>query len=426
MTRALLVSLSAPEMDRLAVELAKRGALNGYVRRYANKNRWWERSLAKVPGFGSAYASTLGRRQPPAGLDNSLVIEAGFAADVGAAITNRLGRSVPNLATRVAKRLQIRTEEAVTQAAADHVAQADVVIGSYHVASAAFTRARALGRRTILNYPIAHHRWQYRFYAEQARREPAFAAALPDFGTDADRERHANLLDGEIALADLILVGSHFVRDTFISEGIPAERLQVIPYGADSQRFTPLAQPKPGASPFRALFVGQLGERKGISYLLKAYQAFRKADTELHLVGDYVRGSDVYAPYRSLYRHTQNVPQKLLPDLMRSADVFVFPTLVEGMPMVVLEAMACGLPVIVTPNGPAEVVRDGVDGFVIPCGDTQALVDRLERLYRDHDLRLQMGRNARQQAERWPWARYARVAADVVLGAPATDQERAA
>lgn len=426
MTRTLIVSLSAPEMDRLAVELARRGALNGYVRRYANKDRWWERSLAKVPGFGSAYASTLGRRQPPAGLDHSLVIEAGVAPDVAAAVANRLGRSVPSLATHVAKRLQIRTERAVTHAAAHHVSEADVVVGSYHVSTSAFERARALGRTTVLNYPIAHHRWQHRFYSEQARREPGFAAALPDFGTEADRERHASLLDGEIALADLILVGSHFVRDTFVSEGIPAERLHVIPYGADSQRFTPLPEPKPAGSPFRALFVGQLGERKGISYLLKAYQAFRKADTELHLVGDYVRGSEVYAPYRNLYQHTQNVPQKLLPDLMRSADVFIFPTLVEGMPMVVLEAMACGLPVIVTPNGPGEVVRDGVDGYVIPCGDAQAIVDRLERLYRNRDLRLEMGRNARQQAERWPWTRYARAAADLVLSAPASVQERAA
>ena len=101
--------------------------------------------------------------------------------------------------------------------------------------------------------------------------------------------------------------------------------------------------------------------------------------------------------------------------MYRAADVFVFPTLLEGLGLVVLEAMACGLPVIVTPRGPDEVVRDGVDGYVVPAGDSNAIIEALERLYSDAELRLQLGRNARLQAERWSWARYASAAADNVL-----------
>ena len=69
--------------------------------------------------------------------------------------------------------------------------------------------------------------------------------------------------------------------------------------------------------------------------------------------------------------------------MYRAADVFVFPTLVEGLGLVVLEAMACGLPVIVTSRGPDEVVRDGVDGYVVPAGDSTAIIEALERLYAD-------------------------------------------
>jgi glycosyltransferase involved in cell wall biosynthesis len=413
MTRALLVSLSAPEMDRLAVELAARKSLVGVVRRYVNKHRWWERALAGTPRFGGIYASTLGRRVPPAGLDTSLVIEAGVAADVAAAITSRIGRRFPGFQNRYGSGLLKSAELGVANVAGRHVTRADVVVGSYHVALPAFRQARASGRKTVLNYPIAHHRWQYRFYAEQARKFPQFAAALPQFGS---MEEHAAALDPEIELADLILVGSGFVRDSFLAEGVPSEKIRVIPYGADSQRFTPLPEPRRNPDPFRLLFVGQIGERKGISHLLNAYRMFRKKDTELHIVGNYAPGREVYAGYRDLYRHTANVAQKQLPDLMRAADVFVFPTLVEGMPMVVLEAMACGLPVIVTPNGPGDVVRDGVDGFIVPPGDSAAIVERLERLYSDADLRLEMGRNARQQAEKWSWSRYATSAAETVLG----------
>jgi glycosyltransferase involved in cell wall biosynthesis len=167
---------------------------------------------------------------------------------------------------------------------------------------------------------------------------------------------------------------------------------------------------------FRVLFVGQLGERKGLSYLLDAYREFRNADTELHLVGDFVKGADVYRAQAPLFRHTPNVPQADLPAVCAAADVFVLPSLVEGMPLAVLEAMACGLPVVATPRGAADVVRDGVDGFIVPPGDSGAIRARLEQLYRDSALRASMGRNARQRAEQWSWQRYASAAADVVLG----------
>lgn len=409
---ALLVSLSAPEMDRLATELAARGKLATLVRRYLNKNRRWERLIARLPVLRGAYASTFGRRVAPVGVEHALIREAGTSWDFAAAFVNRAGRNVPALVAPLGKRLQLNLERAVANVATRHVTAEHVVVGSYHVALPAFAKAKRIGARTILNYPIAHHRWQYRFFAEQAERNPQFAAALPRFG---NAKAHAQLLDREIDLADSILVGSQFVRDTFTANGVAAEKIRVIPYGVDAQRFAPGVR-SAGRKSFRVLFVGQIGERKGISYLLKAYDSFKKPDTELLLVGDFVTGSDVYKPFAGLFRHSQNLPQGHLPPIFGSADVFVLPTLVEGMPLVVLEAMASGLPVIVTPHGPADVVRDGVDGYIVPCADSEAIAERLERLYRDPELRVEMGRNARLSAERWSWSRYASAAADFVVG----------
>jgi len=409
---ALLVSLSAPEMDRLASELAARGRLTTLVRRYLNKNRRWERAIARLPVLRGAYASTFGRRLPPPGVASSLIREAGAPWDFAVACLNRAGRRVPSLVAPLTKQLQLNVERAVANVATRHVTGDHVVVGSYHVALPAFGKARRVGARTILNYPIAHHRWQYRFFAEQAERNPHFAAALPVFA-----KNHADVLDGEIELSDSILVGSSFVRDTFMASGVAPEKIRVIPYGVDVERFSP--RPRAAARPsgrFRVLFVGQIGERKGISYLLRAYDAFKKPDSELHLVGDFVRGADVYRSFEPLFTHSPNVPQARLPPLFGAADVFVLPTLVEGMPLVVLEAMASGLPVIATPHGPADVLRDGTDGYIVPCGDSDAIAERLERLYRDRDLRLEMGRNARESAERWSWNRYATAAADFVLG----------
>jgi glycosyltransferase involved in cell wall biosynthesis len=407
-SRVLLVSLSAPEMDRLAVELAARHALLRVVRRYVNKRRRWERALEWLPLIGSA----LERRLPPNGLHTELVCEAGIATDFTCALAHRLEQRLPRLGARTSGALQFMTERAVARVATHLVEQAEQVVASYHVALPVFRRARALRRRTLLDYPTAHHRWLYRFYDEEADRNPRFASALPRF---SDRERHGSHLDCEIELAELILVGSRFARDSLVAHGIAAERLRVIPYGVDTQRFCPPPQPRRRPSPFRVLFIGRLGEAKGISYLLQAYRRFCKVDTELHLVGDIVPGAEVYLPFRDLYRHTAHVPQAQLTEVYRAADVFVFPTLLEGLGLVVLEAMACGLPVIVTPRGPDEVVRDGVDGYVVPAGDSNSIIEALERLYSDVELRLQLGRNARSQAERWSWARYASAAADSVL-----------
>jgi glycosyltransferase involved in cell wall biosynthesis len=77
------------------------------------------------------------------------------------------------------------------------------------------------------------------------------------------------------------------------------------------------------------------------------------------------------------------------------------------MPLIVLEAMACGLPVIVTANGPGDIVRDGVDGFIVPSHDAAAIAGRLERLYRDPQLRFAMGRSARERASEFSWSTYA-------------------
>jgi glycosyltransferase involved in cell wall biosynthesis len=407
----LVANLSAPEINRLAVELEQRGVLHRYVRPYVNKQRWWERAAEMTPGIGGAYGRTLGRRTAPAGLPLDKVVEAGVAQDFGAALVGRLPVAHA-WRRRVAQKLVFSAERAVAEKAGVLAQQADLVVASYGTGRYAFEAVRRAGGRAVLSYPIAHNRYQRRFYAEEAELAPAFAAALPRL--DELPAEYTERLELECELADTILVGSTFVRRSFIETGYDVHKIIVTPYGVDSERFRPRTTPKCDGV-FRVLFVGQIGQRKGMSYLLKAYQLFRKRDSELHVVGSYVPGSQVYAPYFTLYRHTEHVPQQDLPALFQDADVFVFPSLIEGMPLVVLEAMACGLPVITTTHGPGDILRDGVDGFFVPIRDPEAIAARLEQLYLDPALREQMGRNAREQAARHSWATYRQCAACAVL-----------
>jgi glycosyltransferase involved in cell wall biosynthesis len=182
-----------------------------------------------------------------------------------------------------------------------------------------------------------------------------------------------------------------------------------VPYGVDLGTFTPptgAGRARRDGSRFEAIFSGQMTQRKGLSYLLEGWRRFARSDARLTIVGQPVGEPRALAPYADLFRHVPHQTRPQLARLYQASDVFVFPTLLEGMGLVVLEAMACGLPVIVTANGPGDVVRDGIDGYVIPTRDPEAIAERLERLYRDPALREEMGRNAARRAAEFGWSAY--------------------
>src|SRR5262249_52817063 len=162
-----------------------------------------------------------------------------------------------------------------------------LVVASYGTAQFAFETVQRAGGRAVLNYPIAHNRFQKKLYAEEAERAPEFAAALPRM--EWLPQEYSERLDQECEMADRILVGSNFVRQSFIDVGYDASRIVVTPYGVDTAQFTPAALPRRDGV-FRVLFVGQIGQRKGASYLFRGYELFKRPDSELHIVGGYSPG----------------------------------------------------------------------------------------------------------------------------------------
>lgn len=392
-----VINYSSPEVNQLAAELSRRGKLGQLVRPYANLGRPWELRLGRWPITGAAYQRTLGRRKLPDGVAVEQVCEVAVAQDFALAIARRFGRPLDWLVDDLHWDIQLR----LAKAGADQARDAEFVFGSYQVAADAF---EICAGRKILNYPIAHHRYIQKVSEEEAARVPAFAPTLPKWDEHPDWVERK--LDRECELADAILLGSEFARQTFVSEGIPAEKLCVQPYGADLSLFSPGARSiRPGGH-FEVLFVGQLAQRKGISYLLEAMKRLQGRGISLHLVGNHFGSMAPLEPFRSLFRHTPNVDQQTLAGIYREADVLVLPSLIEGMGLVVLEAMASGRPVIVSRNGPADLVRDGIDGFIVPIRDPDAIAERIENLRANPDLAAEMGRNARERALTFSWQRF--------------------
>jgi len=203
------------------------------------------------------------------------------------------------------------------------------------------------------------------------------------------------------ALSDQVLVPSEFCLRSCIALGCDPKKLSLVPYGIPEHWFDLHPEPQPG----RLLFVGQVGLRKGNHVLADACRILhsRRVTFECRVAGPCQ--VDVTHPLFAMPTYLGQVPRSQVQEEFRRADIFVLPTLAEGMALVHLEAMACGLPVITTPNC-GSVVRDGVEGFIVPIRDSLALADRIQQLLEDRHLRQLMGCAARQRAKQFTWGRY--------------------
>ena len=207
----------------------------------------------------------------------------------------------------------------------------------------------------------------------------------------------------EYDLADLILVLSEKAEETFLAAGIAREKLFRHQRGVDVVRFTPAPQPP---EKFAAVFVGALIKRKGVHHLLEVWRRLNLKDAELVLVGAV---HDEMKPYLAEFAG-ENV--RLLgfvarvEECYRAASVHVFPSECEGSAKCTYEAAACGLPQITTRES-GDVVRDGVNGLIIPPNDPDALAAAIERLYRDRDLTARLGAAGRARVvENFTWEHF--------------------
>ena len=211
----------------------------------------------------------------------------------------------------------------------------------------------------------------------------------------------------KLAMTDAIFCPSPMVYASMVSNNIPEEKLLSTSYGWAPSRFPdrenrPSEQDKPVF-----LFVGTLCVRKGIPLLLEAWQRAR-IDGELILCGgmddeikthfaDLLQGNNIrYIPY------TQNIGK-----LYNQAHVFVFPTLEEGGPMVTYEAMAHGIPPLVTAMGAGAIARDGVDSIILPDDDPEAWAEAFNKMASDPEMRLSLGQKAQARAREFTWEKVA-------------------
>lgn len=207
--------------------------------------------------------------------------------------------------------------------------------------------------------------------------------------------------------ADIVTVPSPFAYRSFVENGFPESRLALLPFGADIRPDTPQADPA-RRDPFTVLFVGQVGVRKGVLDVLAAWDRLRLPDARLVLVGgEEPVARRLFDPWRGRANVVFAGFSDRVSEHMAAAQVFVFPSLEEGSALVTYEAMAHGLPMIVTEQA-GSVAGADASALFVPAADPDAVARALKRLYDDPDAASVLGTAARRRVEGFTWDDYGR------------------
>jgi glycosyltransferase involved in cell wall biosynthesis len=260
---------------------------------------------------------------------------------------------------------------------------------------------------TILDAPSFHHRTQ--------------DSVCPPAESERLHEQINAVKDAEIETADYILTVSELARQSYIEAGVAPDRVYSITLGADINLFRTRegSAPKLKTEPVTFVFAGAAVPRKGIDILVAAFkQAYKRLGGRLRLIVVGPRGDSATTlevaetPGIETYG---SMPQAELRKIFGKADCLVLPSRHDSFGMVVIEAMACGLPVIVSEMvGAKDLVRPGQNGWVVPVENIDMLAQRMIWCAEHREAVEAMREEAKATAESTTWVAYRARFADLI------------
>ena len=284
-----------------------------------------------------------------------------------------------------------------------------VVHAYMDTAEQTFLAARKRGIKTVYELPTPYWRFTRDVVLEESALEPGWAPTLPVLDANSQLMKRR---DRELQLADLVLVPSELVKKSLEMAPSFGAQVHVIPYGCpeSSSCSSENGNTHSGMSHRRlkALYVGSLNQGKGLSYLARAMTGLGN-HVDLTIIGSRtsIQPCTALDGFLSGHRHLAGLSHDRLLAEMRAHDVLVLPTLYEGLALVLLEALACGIPVITTVNSGIDgLIQDGGEGFVLPLRDSAFLQRRLQELSENPELLLKMKNAAVLWSQSHRWSEY--------------------
>jgi glycosyltransferase involved in cell wall biosynthesis len=268
-----------------------------------------------------------------------------------------------------------------------------------------FLAARELGLKRVYDLPIAYWETARRLLSEEAERYPDWE---PTLGATRDSQEKLARKTRELDLAELVICPSTFVWDSLPKEIRAAKRCLTVPFGTPGCELTEKSSTGTnGKHALRVLFAGALSQRKGLADVFAAMKRIKSSEIELVVMGSLIRPLNWYRQRLPNFTYEQPRPHDDVLRLMRSCDVFVLPSIIEGRALVQQEAMACGLPVIATSNaGADDLIVNGETGFLVPIRSPDAIAAKIKWFVENRSQIAGMGIAAQRRARQLTWHAY--------------------
>ena len=270
----------------------------------------------------------------------------------------------------------------------------DLIVSYENANLYTFRTAKDRGKITVLDLAQVHHN------------TIAGINTLHRLNTLANKETQYIDRRKEQALGytDYVLTLSGLATDSLVKNGIARDRIYQVALGIQADLFSPRQKTVNGT--LNLLFVGAIMERKGIRVLLDAFAKLANHDIQLTVIGPPNDAQEILENRMNGLTYIPYLHHEQLVIHYQQAHIFLLPSLLDSWAQVVLEAMACGTPVIITENtGAKDAVEQG-GGFVIPAGNADVLVEKIMYFYNKRSEITRLGATARKVAEQYSWDHY--------------------
>lgn len=281
------------------------------------------------------------------------------------------------------------------------------VYGYEDCAARLFETAHQLGLRCVYDLPIAYWETARQLLQKEAARYPEWE---PTLGATRDSDEKLARKTRELELAQLVVCPSNFVLNSLPEKTRREKQCIVAPFGSPqttSESHMTSESHGTYGKPLRLLFAGALTQRKGLADLFAAMKLVSSKEIELLVMGSLVMPMEFYRKEFAHFTYEPPREHAAVLRLMQSCDVLVLPSIVEGRALVQQEAMACGLPLIVTRNaGGEDLIIEGETGFLVPAGSPAALAEKIDWFGQNATRLPAMSWAARAKAAEFTWPAY--------------------
>ncbi len=274
----------------------------------------------------------------------------------------------------------------------------DIVIAFETAAFKSFKIAKNLKKVTILDLAQIH-------YNEIKNLRDGYVYFKESIIDDDLFEKVNKKKQDEINLTDYFFCVSDYAKQSLINNGISENKIYVNEMGFDTSKFLPKSLYKQ-TKPFNILFTGTITRRKGIHLILEAFKQLNLLDCNLTIIGPMGDAEDLIKIENPYFKYIPFLSHDELVNYYQNADIFVFPSFLDSFAMVVLEAMACGTPVIVSENTGSKCAVSQGGGFVIPVNDVDAIKEKILFFYNDRQQLEIYGNHAAEIAQQYTWEKY--------------------